>query len=247
MSEMTLSELQHLAVKEAFAAYYSSSTQLKKDVARSILQDAAAPATAVLVAARQLLGPMFLAYEPETLWLELDPCHSARDKLMAAIALAMTPSFYWDYRVFGATTHALNDEIVLPADVPRCTAEQMVWAAFEAELLLALTESENENTQPVYDDSVKAYVAVTLFTEGRVLPPTGLVFADEELQRLLSPEALVLRKEIKEAWEARPKGTSLETMSRETSPVGIQIQHLAATWAYVEARTERLRASLAGL
>lgn len=241
---MTLSELQCIVVKEAFVAYCTSAP--KKEAARSILKDATSPATAVLVAARQLLGPTFLAYEPETLWLELDdPCHAARDKLMAAIALAMTPSFYWDYRVFGATTHALNDEIVLPTDVPKCTAEQMAWATFEAELLLSLSEGENEDTQPVYDDSVKAYVAVTLFTDGIVLPPTGLVFADEELKRLLPPEAQALRKEIKEAWEARPKGaTPLAELSLDTSPVGIQLQHLAATWAYVEERTERLRAAL---
>lgn len=241
---MTLSELQRTLVKEAYAAYFRSPTNAQKAYAKEVMQDCAAPATVVLIAARHLLGPTFLSYEPETLWLELDPCPSNRDKLMAGIALAMTPSFYWDYRVFGATTHALNDEMVSPEEVPMCTPEQMAWAAFEAELLFALTDGES--TRPEYDPSVEAYVAMSLFYEGLVVPPVGLGFAAEELTAKVVPDALTLQKETEAAWAALPK-EKLEQKKFEDSALGAQLGKLATSWSYVESKTKDLRSRLASL
>ena len=241
---MTLSDLQRLVVKEAYAAYFKEPTQAQKQNAKEVLQDCDAPATAVFVAARHLLGPTFIAYEPETLWLELDPCLANRDKLMAAIALAMTPSFYWDYRVFGATTHALNNEMVVPEAVPHCSPSQMAWAAFEAELLFAL--SDGESTRPEFDPSVEAYVAVCLFDAGMATTPPGLSFAAEELERKVSADSLNLKKETEDAWAALPKD-ALENKKFENNPLGTQLQRLAAAWVYVEAKTKVLRAELGKL
>jgi hypothetical protein len=238
---MTLSELQRTLVKEAYAAYFRQPTNAQKAYAKEVMKDCAAPATAVLIAARHLLGPTFLSYEPETLWLELDPCSNNRDKLMAGIALAMTPSFYWDYRVFGATTHALNDEMVSPEEVPMCSPEQMAWAAFEAELLFALTDGES--TRPEYDPTVEAYVAMSLFYEGLVIPPAGLGFAAAELTAKVVPDALNLQKETETAWAALPK-ESLEQKKFEDSALGAQLMKLATSWCYVAAKAKDLRERL---
>lgn len=241
---MTLSDLQRTLVKEAYAAYFREPTNAQKAYAKEVMQDCTAPATAVLIAARHLLGPTFLTYEPETLWLELDPCLSNRDKLMAGIALAMTPSFYWDYRVFGATTHALNDEMVSPEEVPMCGPEQMAWAAFEAELLFALTDGDS--TRPEYDPSVEAYVAMSLFYEGLVTPPVGLGFATTELTAKVVPDALTLQKETETAWAALPK-EKLEQKSFEDSALGAQLMKLSISWCYVAAKAKDLRSRLASL
>jgi len=241
---LTLSDLQRLVVKEAYAAFFKRPNETQKQSARAVLQDPEAAATSVLIAAQHLLGPTFLTYEPETLWIELDICPINKDKLMAGIALAMTPSFYWDYRVFGATTHALNNEMVTPEAVPHCSPAQMAWAAFEAELLFALTDGES--TRPQYDDPVAAYVAVNLFEEGRITPPVGLGFSAEELTSKVSPDSLNLKKETEDAWAALPKD-ALEKKKFENTPQGTQLQHLAATWVYVEAKTKVLRAELGKL
>ena len=241
---MTLSELQRTVVKEAYAAYFRTPTNAQKQRAKEVLQDPEAPATAVLVAAKHLLGPTFVVYEPETLWLELDPCHSNRDKLMAAIALAMTPSFYWDYRVFGATVHAFTNEMVVPDAVPKCDAGQMAWASFEAELLFAITDGES--TRPEYDEAIEAYVAVSLFDEGFVTIPSGLGFAAAELTAKVSPDALNLKKETEAAWAALPK-EKLEQKTFENNALGAQLSKLATSWVYVAEKTKLLRDTLATL
>jgi len=241
---MTLSELQRTLVKEAYAAFFRSPTNAQKQRAKELMQDPEAPATAVLIAARHLLGPTFVAYEPETLWLELDPCAINRDKLMAGIALAMTPSFYWDYRVFGATAHALTNEMVVPDAVPKCDAGQMAWAAFEAELLFAITDGES--TRPEYDESIEAYVAVSLFDEGFVTTPSGLGFAAAELTAKVSPDALNLKKETEDAWAALPK-EKLEQKTFENNALGAQLSKLATSWVYVAGKTSQLRSQITAL
>jgi hypothetical protein len=238
---MTLSELQCLAVKEAYAAFFKEPTNAQKAYAKEVMQDSEATATAVFIAARHLLGPTFLSYEPETLWLELDPCSANRDKLMAAIALAMTPSFYWDYRVFGATVHALSNDLVRPEEVPHCDAGPMAWTAYEAELLFSL--SDGESTRPEFDESVEAYVAVSLFDEGFVLPPTGLKFATAELKAKLPKDAALLLEETEKAWAALPK-EKFEQNKFDDSPLGAQLDKLATSWLYVSEKTKRMRQDL---
>ena len=240
---MTLSDTMRTAVTEAYAAYFRTPTSAQKSYAKEILKDPVAPATAVLIAARHLLGPTFTAYEPETLWLELSNiCPINRDKLMAGIALAMTPSFYWDYRVFGATVHALNDEMVVPEIVPRCTAPQMTWGVFEAELLFALTDGES--TRPEFDESLEAYVAVSLLEEGCVVPPVGLSFCYEELKRKISPDSQILREETEKAWAELPK-EKLDPSKFKDDALGAQLLKLTDSWLYAAEKTAQLRSYLA--
>lgn len=242
---MTLSELQRVLVRDAYAAYFRTPTAKQRQAAKEVMKDCEAPATAVLIAARHLLGPTFLSYEPETLWLELeDPCPANRDKLMAAIALAMTPSFYWDYRVFGATTHALNNELVSPETVPHCTPAQMAWAVFEAELLYALTDGESSS--PEFDDCVTAYIATFLSEEGLVIPPSGLSFCSDVLKQRLSGEALKLHDETLKAWDALPKD-KLDVSAFKDNALGAQLHKLTDVWIYVTSRAKSLRAGLATL
>lgn len=238
---MTLSEIQRLLVKEAHASFFKIPTKATKAAAKEVMADCDASATAVFVAARHILGPTFTAWEPESIWVELDPCHSNRDKLMAAISLATMPAFYWDYRVFGATTHAVNNETVFPEHLPKCTAAQMAWAAFEAELLFAL--SDDSSTQPEFDESVEAYVAVSLFDEGFVLPPVGLGFCEEELTKRLPAETSTLRTKLKAAWGELAKD-KLDIASFDDDSQGAQLLKLTDAWLYVLERAKLLRKEL---
>jgi hypothetical protein len=238
---MTLSDMQRSLVKEAYAAFFRDPTSAQRQRAKEVLLDPEAPATAVFISARHLLGPTFISYEPDTLWQELELADANRDKLMAAIALAMTPSFYWDYRVFGATVHALSNDPVRPEEVPHCDAGPMAWAAFEAELLFAL--SDGESTRPEFDEPVEAYIAVALFDEGFVLPPSGLQFAAAELKAKLPKDSALLLGETEKAWADLPK-EKLEQKKFEATPLGAQLDKLATSWIYVAEKTKRLRSEL---
>lgn len=238
----TLAETQRALVKEAYAAYFKTPTAATKKLSEQILADCTSSATAVLIAARHLLGPTFTAYEPESIWLQTDTCPLNRDKLMAGIALDVMPSFYWDYRVFAATTHALNDEGVSPDSVPQCTPEQMAWSVFEAELLFAL--NDDQNTRPDYDQAVQNYMAVCLFDEGYVYPPVGLSDTVDELEKMTGDDWKDLRQKTSKAWAELPKD-KLTSTKFEDNALGAQLTRLAGCWVYVTSRAERLREELA--
>lgn len=237
----SLSDAQRMLVKEAYAAYLKVPTASSKKKAEAILADCNSSGTAVMVAARHLLGPTFTSYEPESIWLQTDMCAINKDKLMAGVALDVMPSFYWDYRVFGATTHALNDEAVNPDYVPLCSSEQMAWAVFEAELIFAL--NDGEGTRPDYDQSVQNYMAACLFDEGFVVPPVGLGDTADELERMISEDAQLLRQKTSEAWAKLPKD-NLSSVKFEDNALGAQLTRLADCWRYVSARTELAREQL---
>jgi hypothetical protein len=120
----------------------------------------------------------------------------------------------------------------------------MAWAAFEAELLFAL--SDGESTRPEFDEPVEAYIAVALFDEGFVLPPSGLQFAAAELKAKLPKDSALLLGETEKAWAELPK-EKLEQKKFDNSPLGAQLDKLATSWIYVLEKTTRLRDTLATL
>lgn len=141
----------------------------------------------MLVAAVHLLGPLrvFRGWEPETLWGTLgDVCQSAKEKLLASVALDTTPAFYWDLRALGNTALVFSGDATLSGRLPEPSAEQLAWAVWEAELIYALTSLDD--TPPEFDDEARAYVAALLHDAGFVRAPAQLELADEALAYLLS-------------------------------------------------------------
>lgn len=238
---MRLSELQRTLVRAAYEAYFRQPNATQREKAKRFLQDSTTCATTVLVSAKYVLGPTFLSYEPETVWLETDASPLNRDKLMASMALGMTPSFYWDYRVFGATVHALNDEKVNVSYVPKCTPEQITWAVFEAELIFAMLD--NGDTTPEFDQPVQSYIASCLFEEGYVTPPVGLSIVSDDMARLIAPDSLPLKTEVETAWAKLSKDT-IDPRSFGDSALGAQMTRLADCWNYVYKRATRLKEQL---
>jgi hypothetical protein len=228
------------AVREAHRAYKGSGAEAH---VKAVIKDEDAFATALLIAARRKLGPTFLAYEPETLWQELDPPTMNRDKLSAAIGLAVMPAFYWDVRALGATALAFNNEAVFVNRMPHTTPEQLVWAVLEAELVFALTE--DEPAEPFFDVEACAYVAAMLFDAGFVVCPEELKFAQEYLDDMISAEGKELKAKVKAAWKEHPKGEGPEP-EFEDPALGVQVANLARVHAYVMHRLQALKKSLAG-
>jgi hypothetical protein len=214
-------------------AYLASRKSGDKDRATAVLRDPGAPATALLLAATRLFGPEIREFEPETLWLRLDPPLPNRDKLSAAIALGTLPSFYWEARAFGATALALNDDPVLPAEFPRTTPDQLAWAVLEAEILHAL--QDDGASSPAFGDEVAAYTAAMIFDAGLVLCPDRLEFADDELRRLLTSEGRELRTQAMLAMKAPARSGA---PVGDASPVDLQLARLDRTREHVRVRLE---------
>ena len=109
--------------------------------ARRLLTTPTTSALALLAAAQSLLGE-FIAWEPETLWLELErrglevPVPN-RAKLQAALALVLVPSFYWDAVVFEKTALAFDHVVPNPGALEEATPAQLAWAAKEAARIVA--------------------------------------------------------------------------------------------------------------
>ena len=204
---------------------------LSSDRARALLMDQSVPATIVYVAARAFYGPTMAAYEPDTLWSTLDMPEGNRDKLMAAMALQTFPSFYWDLRVFGHTCMAFADQAVHTELTPQPMPEHVVAGVYEAHLLFQL----DTDAEPEFDEDVAAYVAACLAHEGLTYAPPLLSFAQEHLERLLSPEGRELGVEVKRmAGEEHPKADP-------ESALGVQLARYLQLGAYLEARAKRIR------
>lgn len=219
----------------ASEAYRRPPTAATKAEARRKFKDPTTCATSLLIAARHLLGPECLEFEPETLWLELDPPPLNRDKLLAALALTKYPAYYWDWRVFGNTALAFSHSAVIPDEVPHPDPAEMAWAIYEAELIFALTDPDG--TIPQFDDGIATYSAAVLHHEGFVACPDALSFADDELVRLAcrDSECEHLHAQVKDNWRRMDK-TNLEERNYADTPLGVQLAHQAEIYLYLVRR-----------
>lgn len=210
---------------------------------RDTMMNEDAAATAVFEAAKRLLGPGFLAWEPESIWLELkdhgvDMDQTNRDKLMAASTLIQTGGFYWDAAAFENTAMAFNDLPIAPDAIQEASPAQLAWTVFEAELLL-----HREYQEPgEFDYEPARYAAVSMNRAGHVVAPESLAFAQGELDKL-NQGNLDLKDKIKQRWENLDKSNLIELELAET-PLDTQIGYLAACHLYVEGRARQLQREL---
>jgi hypothetical protein len=205
--------------------------------ARKVLLDPGSPAVLLYVAARAFYGPTVATYEPDSLWVQLDVPLLNRDKLMAALTLQVNPQFYWDIRVFGQSCLAFNDQAPHTELVPQPVPEHLAAAIFEAQLLFQL----DTETTPEFDDEVAAYVAACLAHEGLVYAPPLMGFAEEHLERILSPVGRKLGVEMKKiAGEEHPKVDP-------ESALGVQLARYEQIGAYVTVRRADVTARIAAI
>lgn len=205
-----------------------------------------ASATALFLEAKKTLGPQFIAWEPETIYLEihnktgLDPDALTRDKIQACITLLSTPYFFTDAAVFENTVTAFNHYVSDPRILHEASPAQMAWAVTEAEFFLSI----HDMVLPSFDYEPAGYAAVVLFRDGYIVAPRQLQFAQELLDKHLNPDAKKLQKVIRDGWE-KLSGTPLSAATFDTTPVGIALARLASVELYVQERTKQLHEELA--
>lgn len=210
--------------------------------AKDLLHDAHASAIALMVSARTLLGD-FLCWEPESIWIELerqgvDVPEANRAKLMAAIALRLVPSFYWDAVVFEKTALAFDGSPPNPDILEEPSPALLAWAVVEAAWILRASK----NATWEFEHEPRAYIGVLLTRAGFVLAPEPLSFAQAALNHARHYTHLL--PEVKERW-ASVSQDHLEALHLQETPVDVQIARLAAVALYVKTRRARAEADLA--
>lgn len=207
-----------------------------------------ASATAIFLEVKNLLGPAFIAWEPETIYLELhektgiDPDALTRDKLQACITVLLTTRYYDDAAVFENVTTAFNHYISSPDILHEASPAQMAWAVTEVGFLRAM----HSQSPLVFDYEPQGYAAVCLFRDGYVLAPKQLAFAQDQLDKLLPAEAAKLQKEVSAAWD-QLRETSLDRLAVPNDSLGTQLGRLALVELYVQNRARQLTAELKAL
>jgi hypothetical protein len=215
--------------------------------ARRLLTTPTTSALALLAAARSLLGDEFSAWEPETIWLELErrgleaPLPN-RAKLQAALALVLVPAFYWDAVVFEKTALAFDHVVPNPAALEEATAAQLAWAVREAARIVAC----HGDSPREFAHEPAAYAGVVLHREGLVVSPEELTFAQHQLDSLNGPGGRDLRDQVSTAWAATDKATLAAQPYPETG-AGVQLARLASVEMHVRERQPRAASELSSV
>lgn len=206
---------------------------------KELLENEDSFASTLFFALKQLLGDMCGAWEPESIWLELDDRgidmpRINRDKFLAASSLVQSPAFFWDGIVFEKTAMAFNNILSDSEILQEASPAELSWAVFEAKKLRELDlEFDNE---PI------GYAAVCLHRAGLHVAPEELAFAQEALERMnLAGKEMI--EEIKSRWEALDK-SDLVTLDLSESPIDVQIAQLATVELYMQDRRKRYKKEL---
>jgi len=218
---------------------HSKNDAVKKR-AKGILEDEDATATAVFLAAHQTLGNAFLAWEPESIWMEfedksVDLPFENRDKLMAVMTIMMGDAFHWDALIFENTVEAFNNIPSAPDAIQEASPGEIAWGVFEAELLAQYAGYVGE-----YDYEPARYTALSMHRDGLAVAPELLTFAQEALDGFNNNEAADLKESTMSRWNKADK-TKLESLKLEEAPEDIQMAYLASIHLYLGERAQRLQ------
>jgi hypothetical protein len=211
-------------------------------VSKDLLRDPETSAVVLMKAAHALLGD-FIAWEPESVWLELqhqgvDVPVENRAKIQAAIALHLVPSFYWDGIVFEKTALAFDGLVPNPDILEEASPARLAWAVVEAAWILR----EAKNASWEIGSEPRAYAGVVLARAGFVLAPEQLSFAQPVLDRERFHTHLF--DEVKTRW-AQVSKDNLTALSLQETPVDVQIARLASVELHVRERRARAERDLA--
>lgn len=208
--------------------------------AKKVLGNDASGASACLYAIEALIGTQWLAWEPQTLWIELykqgmDITASNRSQIMAARVLVTTGRFWYDANVFEKTCIAFNNEEIQPDVLEAAPVAYIAWTSWEAEEIL----KHHEMTHDIeYDREPIEYTAVQLFREGFVIAPSGLGWAEGPLTKYYPAERKELQTTVRKAWAAAPPNGTLKNAAFPETPAGVQLAKLATIQLYMNTQKQ---------
>lgn len=207
---------------------------------KAVLEGNDACTLSVVAATRELLGPQFMVWEPETIRLELHDSgvdiHAQNfDALMAVITLVESTAFFWDANIFEDVCAALNATSPQFDSVNEVCPAQIAWGVKQAHLIvdsLATYEIPDElKKDERFDYEPVSYTAAACLHAGLVTVPDELSFARERLEELSSADEDLLSN-VKEAWGKLDK-EKLELHPYPEDEVGVQLALMATIPLYI--------------
>lgn len=205
--------------------------------ARTILADPEAPPAAVLAACKILMGPTCMAWEPEVIWHEATAAgahHVHHDALLAACAMGMTPSYWWDWRAFASTARAFSHMHFDPSGLESVDPEVLAASVAEAEACLAISTTLDDLPEASFDDEPIAYTAACLYSVGMPATPKALEFAQDKLTAMSLPHA---RETANEAKKESPQGAEALILKQRLTEIN---EHVDARKTHLADYLERL-------
>lgn len=146
---------------------------------RALLESPETYATVLLVWALDTFGPECLEWHPQTLRMEIENDFKVRlpkanfDKLLAAIAILTTDSFFKDVAKFIQLANVLAGDDFEPGEFEPADCAECAWAVTEA---LLLVPPDEEDQEP-FNEEIRRYIGHVLKDEGFVRPPDILRIA----------------------------------------------------------------------
>jgi hypothetical protein len=212
-------------------------------VSKDLLRDPDTSAVVLMACLPPLLGD-FLAWEPESIWLEcerqgVDLPEPNRAKIMAAVALHLIPSFYWDGIVFEKTAIAFDGTVPNPEIIEEASPARLAWAVVEAAWILERAKQPPRE----FESEPRVYAGIIMARAGYMLAPEQLAFAQDVLDRH-RPVKNGVYEGVRARW-ARIDKNGLEKLSLDESPVDVQIARLASVELHVRERRARAERDLA--
>jgi hypothetical protein len=212
---------------------------------KKALLDTSSSAVVLSRAAKTALGPEYVDWEPESVYLTLsrdgaDVPEVNRAKLMAAVTLRLIPSFYWDGVVFEKTAVAMDNRMPNPDTLEEPSPAQLAWAVVDSAWVL----SDASETAREFDSEPIGYAGVILYRAGFVLAPEQLSFAQDCLDRERRHDHLL--EDVRDAW-ARLDKSKLAEIEFEENPLEVQLVRLAAVELHVRDKRAAAKAALATL
>lgn len=215
------------------------------DTARKLLLDEDTTASACARALEVLYPGVWRFWEPETLWLDLgregcDVPVSNRQQAMAARAVLNHDRVYYDALVFDKVAAAFSNEDIHIDSLEEAPVAYMAWAVDEIAWLTSSFEMDSDE----YDREVVEYVATQLHSEGFVVAPYELRFAQKALDRRHGSAGEELKQRVSRGWTALD-GPDLREHAYPETPEGVQLARLASVTLYVRARRAARASQLA--
>lgn len=209
-----------------------------------ILRDPHAACSSAWAAVVKLLGPAALAFEPDTLRIELErrgiewtPVVAA--KVLGAQTIITTREWIYRFDVVFSFALAASGVPSSSDQHPHPTPADLAWAVLDIE---ELTEAKITDDHGFDPDNVDPAIAVVLHDDGWVYTPDPLRFAQDSLDLLNHDEGNALRNEVAEKWE-HAKVLDVDAVRRvhaelPDNAVKIQLGHLYDCALELKARAE---------
>ena len=214
---------------------------------RAILLGEDACAEAVFLAAVHILGERFIAWEPETIRLEMEDLgvrmrEENFEALMACVALKESTDFFWDANAFENICVALNGEIPDVDGEDVLSPAQIAWAVEQAVRIARSSFGaeipDDLSTDDMFDYEPVNYTADTCLNAGMVCAPDELAFCGEQLKRYTCAEE-DLCLDVKKSWE-KVDQEKLEEHPFGEDAVGVQLALKATVVVYLRMQRARL-------